>query len=321
MRTADVKAWRDRLLALPVPESHLSSTGAQEVWHGALQALTNDALDAIDDGPAYPTAVLICARTVLTAPLEWCAVLLARGTSVTLKVPSSSPGWTQCMVDAAAHVGLPLTATTARAVVADAELVVAMGTDETMDAVRPLITGAFIELGHRFSVAYVTKEWNAVAEDAARHDGRGCFSPAVVFSSDPKAVEYLAGAMTAAQKRWPIGEVSPIEAATARARGALARVTGRSLSGDGWSVHQLPVEHLEPTALPRSLTLIQVASEQGAVDIIARFGRWLSCVSTDGDATLWERLNPSRIVASGELQRPVLHRIHDGLDWIRATRP
>ena len=86
MRIADVKAWRDHLLALPVPSSHLSPAGAEEVWLGALAALSNEALDAIDDGPAYKTAVLVCARTVLTAPLEWCAVLLARGTRVTLKV-------------------------------------------------------------------------------------------------------------------------------------------------------------------------------------------------------------------------------------------
>ncbi len=321
MRTADVKAWRNLLLALPIPQSHLSSAGAKEVWLGALAALSNEALDAIDDGPAYETAVLVCARTVLTAPLEWCAVLLARGTRVTLKVPSSSPGWTQVMVDAAARIGLPLTATTDRRVIADAELVVAMGTDDTMDAVRPLISGTFIELGHRFSVAYVTQDWLAVAQDAARHDGRGCFSPTIILSSDPNAIEHLAEAMAVTQKRWPIGDVSPIEGATSRARGALAQVTGQCRSGEGWSVHQLPVEHLEPTALPRSVALIAVTNEQEAVDIVARFGRWLSCVSTDGDATLWKALHPSRVVLPGDLQRPVLHRIHDGLDWVRATRP
>lgn len=321
MRTADVKAWRDHLLAHRVPASHLSDSGAEDVWFGALTAVSDQALDALDDGPAYASAVLVCARTVLTAPIEWCAVLLARGTRVTLKVPSSSPGWTQALVDAAEPLDLPLTATTDRTVVQDADLVVAMGTDETMDALRPLISGTFIELGHRFSVAYCTESWSGVAADAARHDGRGCFSPTVVLSSHPKAAEQLADAMSAAQHQWPRGEVSPIEGATTRARGALARVTGQCVTGEGWSVHQLPVEHLEPTALPRSVALVRVENEQQAVDIIARFSRWLSCVATDGDASLWQPLRPSRIVAPGELQRPKLHRIHDGLDWIRATRP
>lgn len=329
-----VMAWRDLLRQQDPPPSHLSPAGARAVWQAALDAVTDETLAQLPPGEAYASAVLVCARTVLTAPVEWCAALLARGTALTLKVPQGQPGWAPALVAAAEAVGLPLSWTEDRAVVQQAELVVAMGTDETMATLERRTPGRLIALGHRFSAALIDRDdpvddalsatlgtdpFDRVAADLALHDGRGCMSPVLVLSTLPQAGERLAEAMERAEARWPRGDISPIEGATVRARGALAQVTGTRYAGPGWSVHQLPARQAEPIAMPRSACLIRVGTVTEAVARVAPFQRWLSCIATTGETEPWERLQPSRIVRPGHLQRPAMHRIHDGLDWLAET--
>ena len=47
---------------------------------------------AADGGLSSRGTTFVAARTVQTAPLEWCAVLLGRGTHVCLKVANDRPG-------------------------------------------------------------------------------------------------------------------------------------------------------------------------------------------------------------------------------------
>lgn len=323
-----VGAWRDRLRSVDAAAAapHLSPEGAAHALTVALDALGDDALAAAAAVPGAPfrTATLVCARTVFTAPLEWCAVLLSRGTAVRCKLPAGVPGLGPVLAEHAAVLGLPLVVTEQRGAVQGAELVVAMGADATVADIGTQLAPdtRFLGFGNRYSVAWVRRveSLTALAEDAALHDGAGCMSPVAVFTDLPTPVVLgaLGAAMADAQRRWPRGPVSAADAARTRTRRALARVVGAVAEGDGWSVHALPVEHFLPASLPRSLVVHQV------VDVEQLRGPLtgpLSTVGTDDPTGLATVLDAAsvRVCAPGEMQRPPLLRRHDGVDWIRET--
>ena len=91
--------------------------------------------------------------------------------------------------------------------------------------------------------------------------------------------------------------------------------------GDGWSIHGMPVAHLEPMTLPRSVAVYHVADAEEAARALAPYARWLSTIATDDPGTndTWLSLGATRICRPGRMQRPPLVRHHDGEDWLRAT--
>ena len=327
-----VRAWRDLLSTTdPFGDSSLSPQGLSEAVAASVEALDDASLTAIEamEGRPFPKAVFVAAATVATAPIEWCAVLLGRGSAVTLKTSSRSAGLTEWLVTTAQRCGLPLSATSDRAVVADADLVVAMGSDDTVSEIRNSLPAStrFLPHGHRFSVAWIQQAaddaWDALAADAALHDGRGCLSPTTVFS--PLAADVagpaLQRALDRAALRWPIGRVDPSESAELRTRAALTRVAGRLFEGPGGSVHAIPGERWRPGSLPRSLWLIQAKDIATATDVLGSNTRWLSTVGTDtpGSAEAWFNAGATRVCPLGRMQRPPLLRSHDGEDWLTAT--
>lgn len=337
MSWTKVQRWRDRLAQFDpgFEPTGLSPEGARAALEVALGALDNASLAKVAamGGSPFKTAAVVPARTVATAPIEWCAVLLGRGSKVLLKYSEADPGLALPMIEAARKVGLPLTGVTDRAAIQDVELIVAMGTDETVRAIRAAASAKTRVLphGHQFSAAWIAdsplpsgrSSWEALAADAALHDGRGCLSPIVAFTPLPldEAANALARAMDGAAKRWPTGTTSPVEHAMIRARRALARVTGEVRDGDGWAVHGLPLEQLDPISLPRCIALHHVRNLREAVEALRPWSKWLSTVGTDDPATVeaWARVGASRICWLGEMQRPPLIRSHDGEDWLRAT--
>jgi len=324
MSWALVRAWRDRLReanpsSLP---TGLSSDGAREALAAALDALDDESLARVAalGGRPFPTVAIVCARTVTTAPIEWCAVCLGRGSAVLLKHSARDPGLATLLVSAAREVGLPLVGVTERSAIRGADLVVAMGTDDTVEGIRATLPARarLLPHGHRFSAAWIVDDpspvdprvpegfdssFAGVAADAALHDGRGCYSPVAVLTRLPldEAVDRLVKSMERADKRWPVGTVSPAEHAAIRARRALARVVGVVREGDGWSIHGLPVAHLEPVALPRSLAVYHVADADSAARALAPYARWLSTVGTDdpGSTDTWLSLGATRICRPG----------------------
>jgi len=325
-----VNAWLDTLRQLDpaaplAGDVSLSPAGLRAVWEAALAALTPDALHAACAlaGRPFRQATVVVARTVVTAPLEWCAVLLARGTRVQLKVPAEAPAVGQLLARTAAAHGLPLTATTRREAVAG-DLVVAMGRDATVDEVRRALPSGvrYLGFGHRYSVAWAPSHEALVevATQVAMHDTRGCRSPVAVFSPVPDAVARLAGAMERAEARWPRGALSPHELAAIRARGALARVEGEVKEGTGWGVWRLPIARFRPEALPR----VAVVHPGGADELVAAV--WptrahLSVVGVPDPTSAPPALGPlaDHLAPLGQMQRPPLRRLHDGVDWVAAT--
>ncbi|MBW2255877.1 MAG: hypothetical protein JRI25_14940 [Deltaproteobacteria bacterium] len=339
-----VRAWRDRLRQrdpsfLP---TGLSPEGAREALKAALDALDDESLDRIAalGGRAFPTAAVVCSTTVTTAPIEWCAVLLGRGSAVLLKYSADDPGLSSLLVSAARDVGLPLVGVTERAAILQADLVVVMGSDDTVREIRSSVSARvrLLPHGHRFSAAWITGNplppdtrvpesfqgsWGGVAADCVLHDGRGCLSPVAVFTPVPleTACDRLADAMFRASSRWPTGTVSPSEHAHIRSRRALARVTGQVREGRDFSIHGLPVEHMDLVALPRCLAVYQVEDATQAARALAPYARWLSTIGTDDPESVgtWLSLGATRVCRQGRMQRPPVIRPHDGEDWLHGT--
>lgn len=326
MRWSSVRAWRDRLAESdPTPfRGPLSPEGMRAAWDASLSALSDEALSAAAarQGVPFERAVIAVARAVVTAPVEWCAVLLGRGTHVHIKHPSDDPGITALLVESAQAEGLPLTASGDRSALESAPLIVAMGRDTSVQEIaRAHPDARVLQLGSRFSFGLVTREDSLplLAEDAALHDGRGCMSPVFALTTLPLplAVDRLADAMEQLERRLPRGEISPREAATLRTRTAIARATGLARTSSTFAVLGLPTKHLSPVGAPRMLTLAQISEPSQLPSLLAP---WLSQISTIGaDVPLLPPLPSARICALGQMQRPPLLRLHDGLDWLGET--
>jgi hypothetical protein len=319
-----VRRWRDRLRAADVAPfaGPLSSAGLSLVLADAVEALHDGALDAVAGVPGTPfaTAALAVPRTVPTAPVEWCAVLLGRGTRVVLKPPAGMPGLVPLLVETARAEGLPLSAAEGHAALDGAELVVVMGEDDTVRAVRQSHPAArVLGFGHTWSIAVAHDDTSlaAVARDAMRFDGRGCLSPVAVCT--PRTLDaacaVLAAAMEQAERDVPRGRITADEGAAIRTRRALARVEGVVHEADAWSVHGLPAARFAPVGLPRSIAVHALPDD--AVDaLLAPHAASLSTIGTDGVPPTWAHV---RVCRPGDMQRPPLVRLHDGLDWIAAT--
>ena len=338
-----VHDWIDRLSALDASTfgTSLSPAGARAAWEEGLASLHPAALQsaAARAGTPWRTATCVTAGTVITAPLEWCAVLLGRGTEVILKVPSQGWEWSGVLEHTAQRAGLPLTVRSDRDAIARRQFVMAMGSDQTMAKIEGELSEGtvFDPHGHRFSVAWVTGQptsdprvpkdfrdpWGAVAADLALHDGRGCLSPVAVFTPLPlhAAGPALADALARAEPRWPAGQIAGSEWALARSRGALAQVVGEVYSGGAGAVHAVPERWFEPATLPRHVLLCSVASPIEMARVLEPWSAWLSTIATDdpGAVAAWESLGPVRTCGLGRIQRHDLVRIHDGRDWVAAT--
>jgi len=326
-----VRAWRDTLRhqldALPRTMLHPKTLRAGvEI---SLDALSDAALDNLDGRRVrpYESATLVLARTVPTASIEWAAVLLGWGTRVTMKPPSTTPHLAHWLVEAAEQVGLPLSVNSDRGALAQSSVVIAMGRDDTVRQIEaPLpTTTSYLGLGDRFSAAWVEHpdQWKLLAEDIALHDSRGCMSPSVVFTPLPlkDACQTLQTALDGVAVRWPKGELQPFEGAAIRSRRQLASATtGVALRSDFGEVHGL-VWPQSRASLPRCVAVFHAASTEEMARHVRPFEAQLSTLGVPSHRQPFFRdaFDSARVCETGEMQRPPLHRMHDGLDWIAHT--
>ncbi len=329
--TDPLTRWIARLReAGPPCGTGLSPTGAAEAWNAALDALDPAVLAELGERPGRPwrRVAIVAARGAFTAPIEWCAAFLAAGSSVGLKCPAGD--------ETGRHLvglsdDLPFEQIE-RPAVREADLAVAMGANETVARIAADRQGTTLCFGHRFSAAWITgtplepdpllpQGWSvdpfaALAADLALYDTRGCLSPALVLTPRPpeEIARALAPWMAAAQARWPRGEVSPATHADIRARRALARATtGLVVDGDGWSIFGLLPQHVLPVALPR-VAIVHQAD-------LSALAPWAPHWSTLGVDAPHHGVPPTvRVCRIGRMQRPPLTRLHDGVDWLAATR-
>ncbi len=325
-RWTAVADWLEALRERPRPRLDLSPEGARLACDVALDALSPPVLARVAamDVVPFERARFVAARTVCTAPLEWMAVLLGRGTAVELQVPSAPSDTGRLWADwgaSARALGLPLVVGTRGEGMArsDAPLVVVMGGDDT---IRELVGGVpvgarYLGFGARYSVAVCENpaDAEAVARDLVLHDGRGCMSPGLVLAHDEGVADALAQALAAAEARWPRGRLSDAEHAAIRSRGALAQVSGRAVHGEAWAVHVLPWSRRRVESLPRA-PLVVVPPDLD--EALAQFAAdpHLSTLGTSRPLT---PTAGGRIVPVGCQQRPPVERHHDGVDWLRVA--
>jgi len=283
-------------------------------------------LQAIEGKPPA-TAMVVVARGVFTAPLEWVAGLAALGAKVVLKAPSASPSFCEAVADCFVAESLAVEVRTGHELPA-VDAVVAMGSDASVALIAQHYSDIPTSLhGHRFSVELVTGEVDveAVAQDIALYDGRGCFTPTGVFvlgtPTDAEAVgRRLADALVHAESLWPRGHFDPALGPVWRERLALSRVKGRVYGGTTWGVAVGPCSLFEPSALPRWITVHAVSSAEAMLDVLTPWRQhWAAC-ATDTMSSLsavLERGGFERVCEVGQLQRPQFGRPHGGSPFLR----
>jgi hypothetical protein len=139
------------------------------------------------------------------------------------------------------------------ALFAEADCVVATGSDEMLAAVANKIprTARFIGYGTRVSFGYITREalaenTDAIVQNAAADvtawNQRGCLSPHVIYVEDAGAVpaerfaELLAGELEAVEKKFPRGTLGANDAAAIAVRRSFYEVrTAHSLETKMWA--------------------------------------------------------------------------------------
>ena len=321
-----VHGWLTSIAGSSLPEMDLSPPGALAARDAALAALSPEVLGRVASlgGTPFQSARFVAARTVFTAPLEWLAVLLGRGTTVELQLPSAPSdtgrAW-QHWAQLARDHGLPLRLVP-KGEGTTPELLVAMGSDDTIAELgQRAAASRFLGFGARYSAAVFdsVEDVPAIVFDLALYDGRGCMSPGLVVVPDPETLgpiaEAFAQALADTEVRWPRGRLSDAEHASIRSRGALARVLGRCDTGPAWAVHQLPWSHRSVASLPRAPLLCVPPDPSAAIAALAVDPH----LSSLGTRRAVRAAGGGRVVLPGTQQSPPVERLHDGVDWLRAT--
>jgi len=304
-------------------ETGLSPAGARHAQRTAAE-LIDTSLFRTPDAP--PKRLLIwCASNVFTAPLEWVAQFAALGTQVTLKAPSACPTPAEAIAEAFEDFGViahRVDHTNALPLIDDCDAVLAFGSDEALQNLEKHLPEHLPRSlhGHRASLAVVRptsieETARSIVEDAVLYDGRGCMSPIAVFclGEAEGLFEAVHDALQEQGQRIPVGQLSAAEGAHSRRRLGIARLTGRALGQTGGATLLVDPQEFEFLALPRILPIHPIQH----LDEIAHLypHPWSSCATNlSPDEVL--AFGAHRICKPGELQRPPINRLHDGIDVI-----
>ena len=123
----------------------------------------------------------------------------------------------------------------------------------------------------------------------------------------------------------PRGEVDGALGPEWRRRCGLARTRGQLQEGKGWAICVLPVEAFSPVALPRMLTIHHVEGPEAIYRALSPWRDQLSTLGTDDllrtwRSRVWEEIYGwfPRRVPIGQMQKPTLPRLHDGVPMLGA---
>lgn len=322
---AELEAWRD--------DAALGRALARALGglSGGLPGRPSGGLDDPALAPRLPHEVLvIAARTLPASTLRevfWARLLGAR---VRIKPAKDQEAVAQAIAaaDREAIAVTPFAGgddAALGAAVATADAVVALGSDETVASVRARVPRdrAFLGYGHRVSAAWCARvpsddEVLGLARDLCAWDQSGCLSPQVVWVAGEAAHEALAarlaGALQVVERalpmRLPAGAVRARRVAT-----TLGHMQGRVWETRTAAVVALPQGAFRPSPGYRLLWVLP--ADPVALSSTAPV---LSSLAYVGDRDA-ERASASpplppwvRVCAPGQLQRPPLDWLHDGLD-------
>ena len=231
------------------------------------------------------------------------------------------------------------------ALFAEADCVVATGSDETLGAIREKLPGTarFVGYGTRVSFAYITREAlerhtrevaQQAAADVAAWNQLGCLSPHVVYVEESGSVNgetfaaMLAGELEALEKTHPRGRLEAGQAAGIATRRSFYEVrAAHSLETKMWASHDSTAwtvilendPRFQISCLNRFIyvkTVTDLAQAlQGAELVrekVSTVGLAAGAAQTPEIAQKLARWGVKRICPLGEMQRPPLGWRHDG---------
>ncbi len=229
-----------------------------------------------------------------------------------------------------------------QAVCAAADLVVASGSDASVDDLRARCATRFIGHGYKVSFAVVAREAidepetaAALARDVAIWDQRGCLSPQVCFvEGDVDAARRFAAhcvaPLRAMARELPPGETAESDALAVRrwrdeaewrqlAGEAVTLCAAEALNEGTIVVEPEPI--FRPTPLCRSLRVLPLARVADLLPLLANARPRLEAAGVAAPAVRWpalyallDRAGAHRICRLGEMQQPPL-------EWRLGGRP
>ena len=235
------------------------------------------------------------------------------------------------------------------AALCEAECVVANGSDAAVAAIGRCFEVScayaaaaprrFVGYGHRFSLAMLGSDATrggalaraaaALARDVALWDQLGCLSPLAVYvvgadrGAAGRVAEALAGALAAAEERWPRGRIEPTVAAAIareRAEAEMRDATVLAARGTEWSVVCEADAQRRGAPLHRFVRVLPSASVTTCLAALRPQGGQLAAVALAGfgadaseiGAALAE-MGASRVCTPGAMQSPPLGWPRDNL--------
>ncbi|MGE3635108.1 MAG: acyl-CoA reductase [Sandaracinaceae bacterium] len=220
-----------------------------------------------------------------------------------------------------------------------ARIVVAYGSDATMDAIRARAPSdaAFVGHGHGLGVGVIradarvrlTELARAFAVDVAAYDQRGCLSPhAIVVEGDLARARAFAvalvDALDALEATLPRGELPLSVGASQLAWRGLAATRGELFEARRAAV---AVDH-DPAAIApspgwRNVRVIAAPTAEAIAGRLASLGGYLKALGLAGSPLALAAGVVPRVAEPGAMQRPRLTDPHDGdlpwQDWLRIS--
>ncbi len=228
-------------------------------------------------------------------------------------------------------------------VLSESDVVIAYGTDETMQAIKRLVPAKVrvIERGFRFSIGIVSVNFanelvaGRLALDIARFDQRGCLSPQICFvvgqgaeSRGQKFAQMVADALTHLQEELPPNFHEGERASMVQFRLTCEMLGANVLTAPdhSWVIAFWDASKdvgvrawQQVSCLGRVLHLVAMPSEDALATALRPFGKFLQGVAVAGDEATVSRwvemlgeLGANRICPVGQLQTPPLEWSQDG---------
>ncbi len=339
--------WAQVRLSLAALLPGMANAGA---WWEFGRALTPGGYPEVR-APLFSVTLVLAGNTPLMAWSPLCAALLAGAARVRVKMSRDETLWPRLFVEALAEVAPGVAGRVERydfpgedprtaALLADADAVIAYGSDETVAALRAVAPeGArFFGFGHAVSVGLVHGEAEVeaaaagFARDVLMFDQQGCLSPQGIFTAQSATGDMaaaLARALKAEAVRLEVPPVSdPAVASAVRRARDMALFAGFQVVGDPalrWTVAHCVESRDLPEPVGHGFVYVLPLKEPAEpADLCRRFG-WargrISGVGVAGEVSgdlreALEREGVSRLCRPGEMQTPPLDWPNGGIDLL-----
>lgn len=301
------------------PVARMGLQAEYEAWRqpGAVDRVLEELVGA-DPDRAPGEVLIIGAATLPVSTLRACLMARLLGARVRLKPASGLEGLAEAIAQSDPEIHADcFSSADGQALdraLSSAATVVALGSDETLDALRDRLATrhTFVGYGHRVSAVHLQDprddELTALARDLLAWDGQGCLSPSVIWTNDDP--EDTAQGLL--QKLERLEAELPFRPSAEMAH---ARYVAEAMGAMGGTVLRTATVRLivqdDPTFRPSPASrVVHVLPDRGApwIDV----GVSLSTLGRSEASTATPVCDTTRLSPLGQMQRPPLDWPHDG---------